>query len=707
MFLLFALCSLLLALFFYRYTVPQVTLAKKIVLSIIRSLVLIILMFIIFEPILSLINTTTKKPSIAVLIDNSRSMNIREGSNSDVENLKKFIAAKSLEKNLAGVDVKYYSFSSSLTGFEIFSPGSLKFSGDVTDISSALNQLKDQIRVQNHQAVVLISDGNYNVGKNPVYDAENLGVPVYTIGIGDTMEQKDVMISNIQTNNITYVDTRVPIDITVKWLAGANENVEVELNDGTQIIDRKIVTLTQSTAESRLRMFFEPKEEGTKKLTAAVSKIKDELTEKNNYQSVFVKVLKSKLQVLMIAGAPSADVAVVRQTLSEDQHISVSSLVQKNMSDFYERKLTRSLLDSSDCIVLIGFPNQASSYETLNLLKDAIDSQRKPVLFITAKNIDYNKLQTIDAFLPFSWSSVNNTELYVFPQIPEKMRAHPLINLDGGTSVESWQQLPPIYKVATMYRPKPESEMLASVRLENIQINEPLILTRNINRQKTLAVTAYGIWRWRLLSVGNPQTEKLLYLFLTNSVRWLTTKEDEKNVKIIPTKETYTTNEAVEFTGQVYNDQYRQVNDADVKVNLISGQEKYEILLNTIGSGRYEGSFGSIPEGDYSYAASAIRDGRTIGEDKGKFSVGKINIEFLDTRMNKQILEQIAYKTSGGYTDISKYNNLIPLITSNKFSSQEIVNVKEFELWNWEYVAGLLIILLAVEWFIRKRSGMV
>lgn len=664
-------------------------------------------MFIIFEPILSLINTTTKKPSIAVLIDNSRSMNIREGSNSDVENLKKFIAAKSLEKNLAGVDVKYYLFSSSLTGFEIFSTDSLKFSGDVTDISSALNQLKDQIRVQNHQAVVLISDGNYNVGKNPVYGAENLGVPIYTIGIGDTVERKDVMISKIQTNNITYVDTRVPVDVTVRWSAGSNENVEVQLSEGTQIIERKIVTLAQGTSENRLRMFFEPKEEGTKKLTVTVSKIKDELTEKNNYQSVFVKVLKSKLQVLIIAGAPSADFAAVRQTLSEDQHINVTTFTQKNEGEFYERKLTRSLLDSSDCIVLIGFPNQASSYDALNLLKDAIDSQRKPVLFITAKNIDYNKLQTIDAFLPFSWSSVNNTELYVFPQIPEKMRAHPLINLDGGTSVESWQQLPPIYKVATMYRPKPESEMLASVRLENIQINEPLILTRNINRQKTLAVTAYGIWRWRLLSVGNPQTEKLLYLFLTNSVRWLTTKEDEKNVKIIPTKETYTTNEAVEFTGQVYNDQYRQVNDADVKVNLISGQEKYEILLNTIGSGRYEGSFGSIPEGDYSYAASAIRDGRTIGEDKGKFSVGKINIEFLDTRMNKQILEQIAYKTSGGYTDISKYNNLIPLITSNKFSSQEIVNVKEYELWNWEYVAMMIITLLSLEWFIRKKSGMV
>ncbi len=707
LFLLFALFSLLLALFFYRYTIPQITHTQKFFLSVIRSSVLMILILIIFEPILSLIRTETKNPSVAVLIDDSRSMSIRDGAGSDVENLKKFVAAKSLEKTLTGIDVKYYSFSTSLTSFENFSSDSLKFSGEITDISSALNQLKDKIRIQNHQAVVMISDGNYNVGKNPVYAAENLGIPVYTIGVGDPVERKDVMISQIQTNNIAYVDSRVPVDVTIRWFADSNENVEVQLSEGTHIIDKKIVTLTEGSRESRLRMFYEPKEEGTKKLTVIVSKIKDELTEKNNFQSVFVKVLKSKLQALIIAGAPSADVAAVRQTLLEDQFFHTTTLIQKNANAFYERKLTRSLLDSSDCIVLIGYPNQASSYETLELLKDVVNSQRIPILFIAANNIDYNKLNIIDSFLPFSWSSVSGREMFVFPQIHDKMKTHPLINLDGGTPVEVWQQLPPIYKTATSYRTKPESEMLASIRLETIQINEPLITIRNINRQKTLALTAYGIWRWRLLSAGNVQAEKLLHLFLTNSVRWLTTKEDEKNLKVIPIKETFTTADAVEFTGQVYDEQYRQVNGADVKVNISSDQEKYEILLNGIGSGRYEGSIGSIPEADYYYSASAVKDGRTIGEDKGKFSVGKINIEFFDTRMNKQILEQIAYKTGGSCADIAENSSLINSIASNKFTSQEIVNVKEYELWNWEYIAIILIILFSLEWFIRKKSGMV
>jgi len=34
------------------------------------------------------------------------------------------------------------------------------------------------------------------------------------------------------------------------------------------------------------------------------------------------------------------------------------------------------------------------------------------------------------------------------------------------------------------------------------------------------------------------------------------------------------------------------------------------------------------------------------------------------------------------------------------------VNASEIELWNWKYLAGLVILLFAVEWFIRKRSGM-
>lgn len=706
-FILFVLSSLLLAFYFYRHTIPPLPLSKRIFLTALRSASLLILLLIIFEPILSLISTKVKKPTVAVIIDNTQSLTVSETNTHHLEKLKQFLKSNQIDNSFQKVDLQYYSFSSHLKSHQNFSPDSLNFKGEVTDISTSLSELSDKIKNENCQAVLLVSDGNYNIGKNPEYDAENLGIPIYSIGIGDTTEQKDVMILKVQTNNIAYAETRVPVDVTVRWSGCKNENAEVVLSEGQNILDRKMITLAEGTNETQVKMFYESKEKGTHKLNVNISKIPGELTEKNNYKSFFIKVLKGKLQVLLIAGAPSPDVSSISQTLSEDGNINVTRLIQKGAGKFYERQFTQSLLDSADCFVLIDYPNSAASVDILNQIQDLIELKRKPILFIGGKNLDFNKLQVLEPYLPFRWGVNNPTEVSIFAAIPDKMQKHPLINSEGNTPVESWLQLPPIYKTATQFKSKPESDVLVNVKMQNVNSNEPLISTRNISRQKSLAITGYGIWRWRLLIQDNPQTEKLLYVFLTNSIRWLTTKEDDKNVKVTPTKETFTTADAIEFTGQVYDDQYRKVENAEIKVDLVSEGRNSEVMLVGIGSGLYEGSIDGLSEGDYTYAAKAIADGRVLGEDKGKFSVGKMNIEFLDTKMNKQLLEQIAYKTRGTYASIENADSALSWIAKRKFSTQEVTTAKEIEIWNWEYVAGLLIILFSLEWFIRKRSGMV
>jgi hypothetical protein len=706
-FLLFALSSLLLAFYFYRHTIPPLPLSKRIFLTALRSVSLLIILLILFEPILSLVSTKTKKPTIAVIIDNTQSLTVSEKNTHHLEKLKQFLKSNQIDNSFQKVDVQYYSFSSHLSSYQNFSYNSLKMSGEITDISASFSELKDKIKNENCQGAILISDGDYNVGKNPVYEAEKLGIPIYSIGVGDTTDQKDVMILKVQTNNIAYAETRVPVDVTVRWSGCKNENAEVVLNEGQNILDRKIITLAEGTNETQLKMFYESKEEGTHKLTVSVSKISGELTEKNNYKSFFIKVLKSKLQVLLIAGAPSPDVSTISQTLSEDENINLTRFIQKAAGEYYERRFTQSLLDSADCFILIGYPNSATSANVLNQIRNIIEQNLKPVLFIGSKNLDYNKLEVLKPYLPFSWSVNNSTEISIFATIPDKIQKYPLIYSEGNTPIEAWLRLPPIYKTSTQFKSKPESDVLANVKTQSINLNEPLILTRNISRQKSLAITGYGIWRWRMLVQDNPQAEKLLYTFLTNSIRWLTTKEDEKNVKVTPAKESFTTADAVEFTGQVYDDQYRQVDNAEVKVELVSEGRKSELVLGFVGSGLYEGNINGLPEGDYTYAAKAIADGRVLGEDKGKITIGKMNIEFLDTKMNKQLLEQIAYKTGGTYASIENADTILSSITKRKFGIQEITTVKEIEIWNWEYAAGLLILLLALEWFIRKRSGMV
>ena len=695
------------AVLFYRYTLPPLPLPRRTVLTVLRSLALVMLLLILFEPILRLVRKDDQKPVVAILVDNSQSMAIRDGAGDRAAAVQQFLKQGNFRGLPSSAVLKYFPFSSKIGPAVDVLPDSLSPGGETTNLSDALAGIKEQIPKVNVRAIVLVSDGNYTAGKNPIYDAEALGIPLYTVGVGDTAEQKDILVEKVVTNNLAYAGTRLPVDVTVKSSGYSGENVEVQLMEGSSILDRKVVKLLEGTHEYEANMFIQPNEEGTKKYTVSVSKLPGELTERNNVRSFFVKVLKSKLRILLFAGAPSPDVAAVRQALVEDERLSLRTFVQKSVNEFYEGPVTSAAIDSSDCLVLVGFPSSATNGAVLRQVLAACEGQRKPVLYIGGKSIDFTRLQVLEPLLPVSFSAPGAGEVAVFPSIPDRQKHHPLVRLEGDVTEESWQRIPPIYKSQTTFRAKAESEVLASVKIQNIVLDEPLVLTRNVARQKSFAITGHGIWRWRLLAQDNPQTEQFLPLLLTNAVRWLTTKEDDKRVRIIPLKETFTTAEPAEFSGQVYDEQARPVDNAEVRVELDHGAEKLQIDLNAVGSGRYEGSVNGLAEGDYAFSGKASADGRVFGEDKGKFSVGQVNVEFIETKMNKQLLEQLAYRTGGTYSGVAASDNIARNIASGaKLESKEILETSEIEVWNWKYLAGIIVLLLAAEWFLRKRNGM-
>jgi len=703
-FLLLVLCAV--AILFYRYTLPPLPARRRLTLTALRSVALALLLLIIFEPVLRLINTADQPPALAILIDDSQSMTLKDASGERAASVRQFLSENSFGQLPSGCVASYFKFSSRLQGASGRAPDTSYFKGETTNMSEALRQLKERAGSGNIQAIVLISDGDYNIGKNPIYSAEALGLPIYTVGVGDSAEQKDLLVEKVSTNNLAYADTRVPVDITIKSSRYGGEKIEVNLYEGSALVDRKVIALIEGTREYNIRLFAEPKEEGTKKFRVSLPVLEGELTDKNNSRTFFIKVLRSKLRVMMFAGAPDPDVAALRQVLSEDEHLSMQTFIQKNTGEFYEGVASRQAIDSADCLVFVGFPSAATRSELTKQLQTVLEEGKKPLLFINGRKTDYVGLQLFAPYLPFSWSAVNSSEVLVFPSIAEKQKIHPLVSLGGEISIEGWQQLPPIYKSHTVFRAKPESEVISSIKLQNTIIDEPLISSRSMNRQKTFALTGYGIWRWRLLAQNDARTEKLFSLLMTNVVRWLTTKEDNQNVRITPAKETFSTAEPVEFSGEVYDDQLRPVNDAEVTVELERLNQKFQ--LNSVGNGRYEGSFEGIAEGDYNYNGMATADGKVFGRDKGKFSVGQMNAEYVETKLNKQLMEQIAYRTGGKYYDIAGAGSIKKVIFQEvKFTSREIASTSETELWNWKYLGAALIFLLAAEWFMRKRSGMI
>ena len=674
-----------------------------------RGLALTFLIFALCEPVFKLTRRSTLQPAVAVLVDNSLSMSIADGAGNREQLLRSIISGKTLERLSSTAHTEMFTFSPSLHEID---KDSLRLNGTTTDIASALRSLKNK-SLPRLKAVLLLSDGNYNTGENPLDEAEKMGAPIFCAGIGDSLEQKDIVVQKLLTNSIAYIQSAVPIDATIKVSGFENRKLLVNLLEDGKQLDQHVIILPPSmsgrTAEYPVHFTFTPTADGVKKYTVSVSPLEGEVTKKNNAKSVFVKVLKNKMRVAVIAGAPSADVSAVMQSLRADPNIEASIAVQQPNGQFANQQLSQFTgLSGAECIVLIGFPTEASSQLTTQLISKTVTARGLSLLFIISRTIDFHKLRELSSILPFVPVSDRIDEQLVFPNIPLQQQYHVLIQSTENSSFD-WGKLPPIFSSLATFRAKPEALVLATTKLQGVAIDNPLLIARSVMHMKSFAVLGYGIWRWKLLAGASPETEKFFDPWLSNVVRWLVTRDDNKQLQVEPSKEIFSQGEAVDFLGQAYNANYQPIDDADIHVEatVLSSQQRFETILRPLENGRYEGQIEALPEGDYSFTATAKADGADLGKSEGRFSVGEQSIEFADTKLNKALLQQLAAASGGEYADGTQFDRLIHDLARQPFMTpEEESTVSEFELWNLPSLLSVIVALFGLEWFVRKRSGM-
>jgi hypothetical protein len=700
----FVLIAIIGAFIFYRFTLPPVPNSKRIFLATLRSLVLCLLLLLLFEPILSLVKTFQQEPSIAILLDNSLSMTLPNGTQLRKDFIKENFSEEQLKKFSSRLSPKLFSFEQKAN--ELRAIDSMQFNGELTNIAQSISDVKKKMLAQNVQALLLVSDGNVTEGVNPLYEAEELGIPIYTVGLGDTLEQKDILVSKLVTNNVAYAETKLPLDVSIRNIGFENQNVQVSLLENGKQIEQKIISLKKEQREIPLSFSVELKNEGVKKFSVNVSSLKGELTTSNNLQNVFVNVLKSKTPIVLFAGTPTPDVAVIRQLLNEDGHFALQTFVQKKQNEFYEGVISQKILDSAECFIFVNFPSNATSSQTIQQLVELFQRKQSPLFFLGGKSVDYNKLKMLQSVLPFGWNSVSGNELEILCELENQHSANVLVSASGAISSSTWGSLPPIFKTQTIFEAKVQSDVLAYSRLQNVSLGEPLLMSHILNRQRTVAFVGYGIFRWQLMSGGNSSVQNFLPTFFTNAIRWLTSNESDKPIRVTPTKQIFSGSEAIEFSGVVSNEQLQPLDDADVEITVMKENFSRSFILQNIGSGRYNGSLDDFDAGDYSYSAKVKRGDVQIGEDKGKFSVGSLIVEFLKTTMDKQLLEQLAFKTGGEFATSENYSSLLEKILTRNFETKENIQRSEIELWHWQYILFGIILLFAVEWFVRRRSGM-
>lgn len=681
--------------YIYRYTLPPVASSKKYLLIFFRSIALILILFVFFEPVLTLIKKDILIPENIFFFDNSRSIKIEDKSDRS-ENEKKIFEAIS-NFNLSS-NKEFYTFGSIVKPISTDSLDRLNFIEPTTNFSSIFTNLNTDKK--NIAAITIISDGVITEGSTPIYTAEKLGIPVFTVGIGDSSQKNDVEIINVLHNDYIYSGTPTSILATILNKGFAGKNVSVSLLDGNQIIGQQEIVLDKNGTNT-ISLDFTPKQSGEKKLTVKLSSLDGEASLSNNQNVFYINVLSNKIDILLISGSPSPDLTFIKNTLSDDPNLKVNTLTQISSGNFLEQNAT-SKLDSANVIYLIGFPTESLSEDFYNRLIRKLDNENIPVFFILTADVSVSRLNKLKNVLPFTVQKIENNYLQVQPEIQTSEINNTLIE---SNAISEWNNLPPVDQPFSTFIVNPESKVIAKVKIGSTLRNNPLIVTRNFGSKRSVGILAKNIWKWKLQTAN--KNLSLFDNFILNSTRWLNAPEDKKRVRIKTSKKLYASNEQVDFSAQVYDEAFNPVNDAVVKVEIDKSGNKSELILTPLGNGLYEGKFQPEQNGDYSYSGNALMDTKVLGSDNGNFNVGDVDIELLNPRMNFELLNSLSNQTNGKFFTPQQINILLSTLNDiNSKTSKEKLIITEIRMWSDEWLLIIIILLFAIEWFIRKRSGM-
>ncbi len=713
--LLFFICSIIiiwLSIFVYRRTNPPVPRRLKNVLIGLRSIALLLILFILFEPILRLSWNRSEPPEIAVLVDNSASMLLTDADSQRANVAKTIVTGLAEQYQSKDRILNFYQFANNLENLNIEMLDSMRFDNDGTDISNALLQVKNESVERNLAGAILITDGIDNLGENPVRYAEDYSVPIFPIAIGQNIDQKDVLVSKITSNQITYANNKVPVDVTVRAIGFDNQKLQIDLKQNDRVIDSKFVDINENMLETRIRLHYTPMETGLQKYSVEIPVQENELTPVNNRKSFYVNVLQSKMKILFISGGPDSDLSFLKKIIDDDPDSEAIYWILKNQRTFYRGAFPQnpdSLL-KYDCIILHNFPRNSANTGVLNAVKNAFNKKAIPLFFIAGNGTYFRGLNSIDEFLPFRSTSQAGGEVLVVPQLTPQGLSHPVTRIDEEPieNQQKWQEMPPIYLSHRRANPHPGSEVLLQTDIDQTIIRGvrtplPILIARKTTAHKSLGFIGYGLWRWDFLMWGIGKSNEEFTQFMHNSIRWLITKEDSKPVRITPDEKVYRNGQKITFTGEVYYEDYRPLDGADVKLKVFAGEKTLEISMTGLGEGKYEGSLPALEGGEYRYEGTASYKGRDLGKDSGQFSVEDFSLEYLQTKMNEPLLRQIADRSGGKYFT---EENLAALDTLMNFPARTIPETREWELWNKLALLIIAIVLLSAEWFLRKRSGM-
>jgi uncharacterized membrane protein len=713
----------------YRTAGRKVRTRDRVVLAGLRTALLALVVFCLFRPVLVVKAAVPQQNFVAVLLDDSRSMQIADHEQQPRGTfLRQEFAApdRGVLGNLSQrFMVRTFRFSNVASRIE--AEDDLTFGGAQTHLGAALDGARQELAGLPLAGVVMVTDGADTTDgaiAPSLLALKSQGIPVFTVGVGRETLERDIQIGRVSTPRTALKGTTLMVDVVLTQTGYAGQSVNIDIEDEGRLVGTQPVKLAEDGTATTARVRFTVGEAGPRVMRFRVAPQPGELVTENNAREALIDVRDRREKILYYEGEPRPEMKFIRRAVEEDPNLLVVTL-QRTADNKYMRigvdnseelvagfPKTREELFSYRGLIIGSVEAGAFTGDQLKMISEFVDRRGGGLLMLGGPRsfgeggyAGTSVADVLPVVLDQSWRDQQPAlaRVTVKPTVAGAAQGVTQIAENEAASLQRWGELPAVLTLNRLDSVKPGATVLLSATDESRR-EHPGLAFQRYGRGKSFAFMLADSWVWQMhasITVEDMTHEHLWRQLL----RWLVDGVPD-TVEVTSLTDRVEPNEGATLRAEIVDPNFVELNDAMVMAKLTSPDGTIlDVPMQWSGekSGEYLASVPTQAQGWYEAKIEAVHGGKTIGSAVTHLRAAPGDAEYFDATMHAPTLKRIADETGGRFYTPATVQGLSEDL---KYTGRGVTTVEERDLWHLPIIMVLLIGLLCAEWGYRRAVGL-
>jgi uncharacterized membrane protein len=696
--------------------------ARPLVIWMLETAMVALLLFMLWHPAISIATLQPRQNVVAVVVDDSRSMGIREGSQTRSAQAAAVLDGKLLAALGQKFQVRLYRFGKDAE--RIQKTSQLTASAPASRIGDSLQQVLAESATLPLGAVVLLSDGADNSGGidlDTISQIRRRQIPVHTIGFGREKLDKDIEIVDAVLPAHALADSRLSALVTFRQYGYAGQKAVVSVRDGGKVLASRPVQLKADGAPQSEPLLFNAGLAGPKTLEISIEPLPGEESRDNNSIRRLIDVETRKPRILYMEGEPRWEFKFIRRAVEDDRSLQLASILRTTQNKIYVQG------NSDPHELEEGFPakpEELFAYDGLivgsvetsyftqtqqDLIREFANRRGGGILFLGGRfalaeggYLHSPLAELVPVRIPENKGTFHRD--FSNHQLTAQGRDSLICRLveDPARNVERWNKMPQLANYNDVGEAKPGAVTLMEVVPAGRRAM-PLLVTENYGRGRTALFATSGTWRWRMWQDHTDTTDATFWQQL---LRYLVSDSPGRVTGSTP-RAVLSDETKVTLRAEVRDKAFESVPNAVVEAH-ITGPDgtatSIEMTPLPLEQGVYTTEWDAEKPGSYVAEIVAGRGKEELGRSMVVFRREDGVAESFRTAQNRELLEKLAEQTGGRYYSAA---NAARLPEEISYSEAGITTRETKDLWDMPVVFLLALLLRGSEWVLRRRWGVV